>query len=112
MVLVETPLFTRQITSLLSDDEYQQFQEWLSDHPDLGSRIPGASGLRKIRLALQGRGKRGGARVIYLWQVRQDKILLLYAYRKNDVEDLSAALLAQLAAIALQEMNDETGTIQ
>ena len=75
MVLVETPLFTRQITSLLSDDEYQQFQEWLSDHPDLGSRIPGASGLRKIRLALQGRGKRGGARVIYLWQVRQDKIL-------------------------------------
>ena len=98
--------------SLLSDDEYRQFQDWLSSNPDLGSRIPGASGLRKIRFALQGRGKRGGGRVIYFWQVKKDKLLLLYAYRKNAVEDLPPALLAQLAGIAMQEMDDDNGTIQ
>ena len=71
MVLIETRWFTRQIMSLLSDDECRQFQDWLMAHPDLGKRIPGGSGLRKIRLSVEGRGKRGGARVIYFWP-RQD----------------------------------------
>ena len=53
MELIETKVFTRQILTLLSDDEYRQFQNWLVVNPDLGKRIPGTSGLRKIRVAFQ-----------------------------------------------------------
>lgn len=98
--------------TLLSDDEYRQFQVWLASNPDLGKRIPGTSGLRKIRVALAGRGKRGGARVIYFWRVSQSKILLLYAYRKNEMEDLNTDQLAELVATAAMEVDDETGSIQ
>ena len=112
MELIETKAFTRQILRLLSDEEYRQFQDWLAANPDLGMCIPGTSGLRKIRIALRGRGKRGGARVIYFWMVNQSKILLLLAYSKNEMDDLSAAQLAQLAAVVKEELNNEAGPIQ
>ena len=65
MVLVETATFTRQIGGLLSDEECRIFQGSLAARPDLGDLIPGGGGIRKCRVALAGRGKRGGARVIY-----------------------------------------------
>lgn len=48
MVIIETPIFTRQITELLSDDEYGVLQAFLIEHPDAGAVIPGGGGLRKV----------------------------------------------------------------
>jgi len=67
MVIVETSIFTRQVQDLLSDDEYRSLQITLAKRPEVGALIEGSGGLRKVRWALAGRGKRGGVRVIYYW---------------------------------------------
>jgi putative transcriptional regulator len=87
--LIETSAFTKQVAGLLSDDEYGEFQSRLAANPDLGSLIKGGGGIRKIRIAVGSRGKRGGGRVVYYWAVRSDLILLLYAYSKNVTADLT-----------------------
>jgi mRNA-degrading endonuclease RelE of RelBE toxin-antitoxin system len=112
VVLIETRTFTRQILTLLSDEEYRQFQDWLVASPDLGKLIPGTSGLRKIRVAVKGKGKRGGGRVIYFWIVNQSRILLLFAYHKNEMEDLTSTQLAHLVAVVNEELDSETGFVQ
>ncbi len=81
--LIETSAFTKQITALLSDEDYADFQSRLAANPDIGVLIKNGGGIRKIRVAIGSRGKRGGARVIYYWAPRQDLILLLLAYSKN-----------------------------
>src|SRR5271163_2603513 len=62
--LIETSTFTRQMTALLSDEDYGEFQSRLATNPGLGALIKGGGGIRKIRVAIGSRGKRGGARVI------------------------------------------------
>jgi hypothetical protein len=88
MIFVETKVFTRRILDAMSDDEYASLQNHLADHPDAGAMIPGAGGVRKIRWAGSGHGKRGGARLIYYWNFC-DKILMLYVYLKNERENLT-----------------------
>lgn len=103
MIIVETSIFTRQVTALLSDEEYRQLQIELILHPDLGPVIQGSGGLRKIRWSLPGRGKRGGARIIYYWAVRRDKILMLFMYEKNDQSDLTPDQLKVLRKLIEKE---------
>jgi len=91
MIFIETPVFTRQITDLVDDDDYAEFQRQLAEDPEAGDVIPGTGGLRKIRMAAKGRGKRGGARVIYYYFTSASQIALLLAYTKNEAEDLTAA---------------------
>ena len=108
MELIETPTFTKQIADLLTDDDYRQFQSRLAANPEIGVRIKGSSGIRKIRVGLLGRGKRGGARVIYFWAVQRNLILLLFAYPKNVTTDLSPKQVAQLAKTVKEEFGNET----
>jgi len=89
MVFIETPLFTRQVTELLDDDSYAEFQRLLIRNPEMGDVIVGTGGLRKVRVALPGRGKSGGARVIYYWFSGRSQIGLLMIYPKNTQSDLS-----------------------
>lgn len=89
MELIETPTFTRQVQGALSDDEHRALQLHLLLRPDAGDLIAGTGGLRKIRWRLQGRGKRGGARVIYYWKSEAGQIFLLYVYAKNMRSNLS-----------------------
>jgi hypothetical protein len=91
MIFVETSVFTRQIQELASDDEFAAFQIELANNPEAGDVIQGTGGLRKIRMAAKGRGKRGGARVIYYYFTSESEIALLLAYAKNEAEDLTAA---------------------
>jgi hypothetical protein len=91
MIFVETSVFTRQIKELVSDDEFASFQIELANDPEAGDVIQGTGGLRKIRMAAKGRGKRGGARVIYYYFTSESEIALLLAYAKNEAEDLTAA---------------------
>ena len=95
----ETSIFTRQITALLSGDELNGLQWALMARPDRGDLIRGSGGLRKIRWAGSGRGKRGGLRVIYYWHVPGSTILFLFAYPKSEQEDLTPAQLKTLKAI-------------
>jgi hypothetical protein len=89
MVFIETAAFTRRVVALLSDDEYSRLQTALLDRPDAGAVIKGGGGIRKLRWGASGRGKSGGAQIIYYWQVTQDKILMLAAYAKGVQQDLT-----------------------
>ncbi len=103
MIFVETQVFTRQIKELVEDDEYRLLQLRLVANPDTGDLIPRSGGLRKIRLGVTGRGKRGGARVIYYWVTAKSQIYMLLAYAKNAQEDLTEQQLRVLRALVKQE---------
>jgi len=89
MELIETPIFTKKITGVLSDDEYCELQWALAINPEMGSVIPGGGGLRKLRWKASGKGKRGGVRVIYYVYARDQRIYLLYTYKKSEQDDLT-----------------------
>lgn len=100
MLFVETPVFTRLVTATLNDADYAAFQQWLADCPDAGRLIEGGAGIRKVRWAMHGTGKRGGLRVIYYWRAAEDRIYLLYLFSKSARTDLTQAQLKQLAEAA------------
>ena len=103
LVILETSIFTRRVTKLLSDDEYRELQATLVNHSDSGSVIPGGGGIRKIRWSATGHGKRGGARIIYYWAAEQDRILLLFIYAKNEKDDLTPDQLKTLKNVVEKE---------
>lgn len=106
MTFVELPLFTEQLNKLVDDAVYLRFQKELLREPTRGDVIPHAGGLRKVRMRLPGRGKSGGARVIYLHLPQQDTIVLFYLYTKAHRESLNPEQLRRLrtaAAIIKQE---------
>jgi mRNA-degrading endonuclease RelE of RelBE toxin-antitoxin system len=103
MVIIETTVFTRQVLELLSEDEYRQFQVFLADRPEVGDLIRGGGGLRKVRWAVEGRGKRGGVRIIYYWAVPHEQILLLFMYPKSERDDLTPDQLKRLRTIIEME---------
>jgi hypothetical protein len=102
MEFVETPTFTRLVLNLMADDNYAAMQAALARRPDLGKIIPGSGGIRKMRWAGSGRGKRGGLQVIYYWQVADDQIWLLLVYPKNERDDLSHDEVKQLKRLVEQ----------
>lgn len=96
---IETEIFTEQIQELVGDESYFELQQALLEQPDSGDLIPQSGGLRKVRWRVPGRGKRGGVRVIYYWVVSDKILLMLYAYQKNQQEDLTADQLRVLKKI-------------
>lgn len=107
-VFIELPPFERFRQTFLDDAEYQALQNELLANPEKGDVIQGTGGLRKIRVAAQGRGKRGGFRVIYYWQDIQGRCWLFAGYGKNSQTDLSSEQRRHLAA-ALERIKQLTG---
>ncbi|MGO2353687.1 MAG: type II toxin-antitoxin system RelE/ParE family toxin [Marinomonas foliarum] len=89
MVIVETPIFTKLINEIMSDDEYKELQEALVIKPDLGVLIKSSGGLRKVRWSVDGRGKRGGVRVIYYWMTENEQLYMMYIFPKNAQDNLT-----------------------
>ncbi|WP_374981932.1 type II toxin-antitoxin system RelE/ParE family toxin [Pseudomonas solani] len=89
MIFIETPLFTRRLRELLDDDSYAAFQRLLAERPEMGDVIEGTGGIRKVRVASGGHGKRGGSRVIYYHFSSASQIALLLIYPKNEKDDLT-----------------------
>src|SRR5580765_6036650 len=96
MIFIEDHGFQKRRKGLLDDDEMFGLMERLAVHPEVGKVIPGSGGLRKLRWAAKGHGKRGGVRVIYFWWLADDKILLLDIYAKGKQEDLAADEIGKL----------------
>ena len=103
LTFLETSIFTRQITDLISDEELSALKWTLMANPESGDLIRGSGGLRKIRWAGSGRGKRGGLRVIYYWHVPGSTILFLLAYPKNEQDDLTPAQIKVLKTLVQTE---------
>ena len=80
--------FSDEVVKLLSDAEYSALQLELLTGPEKGKLIQETGGARKIRVAMQGRGKSGGARVVYYYQVA-DVIHFLLIYSKSEQENLT-----------------------
>ena len=97
MVFIETSLFTRIVYSYLTDEEYLGLQSFLVTYPDAGPVVPGSGGVRKLRWAVAGRGKRGGVRVIYYWKRSEGEIWMLTMYSKNETSTIAAHLLKKIA---------------
>lgn len=86
--VIETPTFQKQAAKLWSLEERHAFIDWIAAHPEAGDVIPGADGARKVRWAVQGKGKRGGARVIYFNLSANELVLLVAAYAKSEQDNL------------------------
>jgi hypothetical protein len=94
---IETKLFTKLVLDYLSDDEYGALQEALIQKPEQGPVIPGSGGIRKLRWAAAGRGKRGGYRVIYFLKRANGIIWMITMYPKNVTENIPAHVFRQIA---------------
>lgn len=89
MEFIETPVFRKIIDRLLTDEEHRFLQLSLAVEPRQGQVIPQSGGIRKMRFATQGSGKRGGVRVLYYLDL-PDTVYMLYAYSKAQQEDLNS----------------------
>ena len=106
MVFIETSIFTGQIKDLISDELYLKLQEYLARQPSAGDLIRGSSGCRKLRWKTSSRGKRGGIRVIYYWMKNDDQILMLFAYAKASVSNLTVAQIKVLGLVVADELKE------
>ena len=102
LTFVETPLFSRQLGECVEDEDFRAFQNELLKNPDQGDLLVGCRSLRKTRMAFAGRGKSGGARVIYL-HLPEDHILYLFLlFKKSNTANLSKSQRNQLGVLADQ----------
>ncbi len=106
MVFVESPWFKAWCDEHLGDERLRDLQNLLLESPDAGDLIRNSGGLRKMRVALPGRGKRGGARVIYYHWVSRDRLYLLIGYAKNVQAELTRDQLKRLAAAMNEDLED------
>ena len=104
MEIVETSVFTRQIKKLLDDKEYRALQRELVVNPIAGAMIRHSGGLRKLRWTIEGRGKRGGIRVIYYHVSADERIFMLAAYAKTAKDDLTDKEITTLRKLVEEEL--------
>lgn len=102
MIFIEAPAFEKIRVRYLDDEEYRLLQCLLLAHPGRGDLIRGSGGVRKLRWAVEGRGKRSGLRVIYYWRVLKDSVYLLTIYRKSEISDLTRSEIKVLRNIVRQ----------
>lgn len=93
---IETRQFSRLVEEYLSDDDYAKLQRELMRDPELGTVIRGSGGVRKLRWAAPGRGKRGGYRVIYFVRRENGVIWMLTMYPKNVADSIPGHVLNRI----------------
>jgi hypothetical protein len=103
VLIVETPVFTRRVLKLMSDENYSELQQRLVADPEAGAVIRHSGGLRKVRWGRASRGKRGGVRAIYYWAPAYDTLLMLLIYGKNEQDDLTPDQLRTLKSLVEKE---------
>jgi hypothetical protein len=104
--VVETPPYLADAERVFSEDERAAIVDTVSDDPLSGVVIPGTGGVRKLRVAASGRGKRGGARIIYLFGGDDIPVFLLAAFAKNERADLTQKERNELRKITAEMLAD------
>lgn len=104
--VIETPPYLADAVRLFSDAERAEIIDTVSADPQCGVVIPGAGGVRKLRVAASGRGKRGGARVVYLFGGDDVPIFLLAVFAKNERSDMTQSERNDLAATTAAMLRD------
>lgn len=89
LTVVETPTFQKQAALIWRESERIAFIDWIAENALAGDVIPGAEGARKVRWSVAGRGKRGGARVVYFNLSEQGIVLLVTMYVKADQSNIA-----------------------
>ena len=115
MTVVETGRFLRDASQLMPEADRMNLVSFIAANPESGELIPGTGGVRKLRWVLPGRGKRGGARVIYYFHSEQLPVFLLAAYGKNEKADLTMAernAIAKLVPILVAGYSSRFGRKQ
>ncbi len=100
ITVIETPTYLRRATKLLSEAERAAIVDHLAANPTAGDLISGGGGVRKLRWAVQGRGKSGGVRVIHFFADGRFPVFLVDLFAKNEKANYSAAELATVRDIA------------
>jgi mRNA-degrading endonuclease RelE of RelBE toxin-antitoxin system len=101
-LITELPSFTKKAAKIFDAEELEDIRDFLKSNPDKGDIIPGTGGLRKMRWSSGGKGKRGGARIIYFYHVVGYHIYLMACYTKNEQEDLRPEVKKQLKSFVEQ----------
>lgn len=100
---VESSVFEKYLPVYLDDDEYGELQQFLMLDPEAGELVRGSGGVRKLRWARSGMGKRGGLRVIYYVRFKPDEFWMLTLYSKSRKDNVPGHLLRKL----LEAFRDE-----
>jgi hypothetical protein len=108
--VVETPTFLRAAEAFLSEADRDELVRTVAAYPEVGDLMPGTGGYRKLRFARRGMGKRGGARVVYLYGGEELPIFLITVYAKSEKGNLSRAEQNALAKMAKSFFADYRGT--
>ncbi|MEX0958781.1 MAG: type II toxin-antitoxin system RelE/ParE family toxin [Burkholderiales bacterium] len=96
---IESSMFERVLPVYLDDDEYAELQQYLIQNPETGEIVPGTGGVRKMRWARPGTGKRGGLRVVYYLRRRPNEFWMLTLYAKAKNDNVPAHVLKQLLEV-------------
>lgn len=102
LTVIETAEYRRSIAEILTDEENTDFINHIAHHPDSGAIIAETGGVRKVRWRSKGKGKSGGARIIYYYYSEDAPLYLFFAFRKGERENLSNEEKVSLKAIARQ----------
>ena len=96
LTVVQTHLFQLAAADIWTPDDLDDLVDWMAAHSPDGDVIPQSGGLRKIRWQVRGRGKRGGARLVYYTIKANGEIWLLMAYTKAKFDNLPLPFLKEL----------------
>ncbi|MBU0748450.1 MAG: type II toxin-antitoxin system RelE/ParE family toxin, partial [Gammaproteobacteria bacterium] len=88
LTVIETPTFQKQVAKVWTLEERHAFIDWIAANHETGDVIPGGGGMRKVRWMVAGKGKRGGARVIYITFLEAGELALLSVYTKAERENM------------------------
>ena len=99
-LIAETPTFVRQADELFCEDEKRELIDMLADDSSAGEEVPGTNGIRKLRFAAVGRGRRGGGRTIYYYRAEGMSIYALLACAQSAGTEMTPAESRAIAALA------------
>ena len=96
LTIAETEIFSAIWPNYWTPEEFGDLGAWLALNSEAGDVIPRSGGCRKVRWAVEGRGKRGGVRVIYFNRLADGKVWLMTMYARNVRADVDVKILNRL----------------